>query len=210
MGLSCGNPHLAAAVKPGETVLDLGCGAGFDCFIAAKYVQEAGQVIGVDMTPEMIHKARLNLNNTVYKNIEFRLGEIEHLPVADQQIDLVISNCVINLCEDKKQVFKEIRRVLNNDGRFVISDTIILNDFTPKEKSKLQELKDIYKRFITLEQYQLLLDEVGITNATVAVKGASCFTPESNDPIAQTMYQKLGADWNASERFSTVLVTGKR
>mgnify|MGYP000892631747 FL=1 len=117
MGLGCGNPIAITNLKEGETVLDLGCGGGFDCFLASKKVGETGLVIGVDMTPNMISLARNNAEEDGYKNVEFRLGEIEHLPVTDESVDVIISNCVINLSPDKEKVFNEAYRVLKNGGR---------------------------------------------------------------------------------------------
>lgn len=139
LGLGCGNPQLIANICEGETVLDLGSGAGFDCFLASKKVGDIGQVIGVDMTFEMVTKARNNAYENNYNNVDFRLGEIENLPVADNTVDVIISNCVINLSPNKQRVYDEAYRVLKEGGRLAISDIVLMKDLTDemKEDEKL-------------------------------------------------------------------------
>ncbi len=134
MGLGCGNPQLIAEIKEGETVIDLGSGGGFDCFLASKKVGPEGYVIGVDMTPEMVSKSRILSKKHKYTNVDFRLGEIENLPVADNTADVIISNCVINLSPKKQRVYNEAYRVLLKGGRVAISDVVLIKDLTEEMK----------------------------------------------------------------------------
>ena len=153
LGLGCGNPTALASLKEGETVLDLGSGAGFDCFLAANKVGKNGRVIGVDMTPEMIEKARENARKGNYENIEFRLGEIENLPVDDNSVDVVISNCVIVLSPDKRKVFSEAFRVLKPDGRLMISDIVLLRRLPDFLKNSIEAYIGCVSGAITKNEY---------------------------------------------------------
>jgi arsenite methyltransferase len=157
LGLGCGNPTAVASLKEGERVLDLGSGAGFDCFLADRKVGKQGKVIGVDMTPEMLDKARANAKKGKYTNVEFRLGEIENLPVADNSVDVIISNCVINLAPDKKRVFEEAFRVLAPNGRLMVSDIVLLKQLPESVQKNVEayagcisgaEIKDKYLEMI--------------------------------------------------------------
>jgi ubiquinone/menaquinone biosynthesis C-methylase UbiE len=163
LGLGCGNPTALASLKEGERVLDLGSGAGFDCFLAAKKVGKQGKVIGVDMTPEMLDKARTNAKKGKYTNVDFRLGEIENLPVADNSVDVVISNCVINLAPNKKRVFEEAFRVLAPNSRLMVSDIVLLRELPKSIQKNVEayagciagaEIKDKYFELIRKAGFQ--------------------------------------------------------
>jgi len=167
LGLGCGNPIALASLKEGETVLDLGSGAGFDCFLAAREVGQAGSVIGVDMTPEMIEKARGNARKGGYRNVEFRLGEIEHLPAADGSVDAVISNCVINLSLSKEEVFAEAYRVLKPGGRVMISDLVLSRELPEGLAKSLAAYAGCIAGAIRKDDYIHLLEKAGFRDVRV-------------------------------------------
>jgi arsenite methyltransferase len=173
LGLGCGNPQAIAALRPGETVLDLGSGAGFDCFLAAKRVGQAGKVIGVDMTPEMVTKARENARRVGAANIDFRLGEIEHLPVLDASVDAILSNCVINLSPDKGAVFREAFRVLKPGGRLAISDVISTKPMPPEVKESLEAYTGCVAGAATEQTLRALLTEAGFEEISIRVRPES-------------------------------------
>lgn len=177
MGLSCGNPNALAALKPGEVVLDLGAGGGFDVFIAGRKVGPTGRAIGVDMTPEMLSKARKNIGTyrerTGLENVEFRLGEIEHLPVADASIDVIISNCVINLSPDKAQVFRDAFRVLKAGGRLAISDIVLTADLPPEMHAEVALYTGCVAGAALIADLVAMLTDAGFSAIRIAPKDAS-------------------------------------
>jgi SAM-dependent methyltransferase len=173
LGLGCGNPIAIASLQAGETVLDLGSGAGFDCFLAAQAVGASGQVIGIDMTPEMLRKARENAVQGGFTNVDFRLGEIEHLPVADQTVDVIISNCVINLSPEKPQVFREAFRVLKPGGRLAISDVVTTAAFPETVKNDLALRACCVAGASLIDEVEHMLAEAGFTAISIQPKDES-------------------------------------
>jgi SAM-dependent methyltransferase len=173
LGLGCGNPQAIAALKPGEVVVDLGSGAGFDCFLAARQVGETGHVIGVDMTHEMLKKARENAALIGAANVEFRLGELEHLPVADRTADVVISNCVINLVPDKVQVFREAFRVLRLGGRLAVADIVNTAPLSAELRADPTLLCGCIAGAAAAEQIEGWLRGVGFVDVRVTPKSES-------------------------------------
>ncbi|MBU0508936.1 arsenite methyltransferase [bacterium] len=168
LGLGCGNPLEYADVKPAETVLDLGSGAGLDCFLAAHEVGKQGRVIGVDMTAEMIEKARENARTGAFSNVEFRLGEIEHLPVADSTVDVIISNCVINLSPDKPQVFREAFRVLKPGGRLVVSDLVLTKPISADLRESVEAYVGCVAGALMKDDYLAAIREAGFDSVAIA------------------------------------------
>jgi arsenite methyltransferase len=167
MGLGCGNPVALASLKTGETVVDLGCGGGFDSFLASKEVGKSGKVIGVDMTPEMITKARESAEKAGLSNIEFRLGEIEHLPVADNSADIIMSNCVINLSPDKSRVYRDAFRVLKPGGRLAISDIVATAPLPEEIRKNLALLTACIGGAATIEETEQMLKEAGFRDIKI-------------------------------------------
>ena len=191
LGLGCGNPLALASLKEGETVLDLGSGAGLDCFIAAQKVGQNGKVIGVDMTPEMIEKARENSRKGNYKNVEFRLGEIENLPIADNSIDLVISNCVINLSPDKKKVFKETFRVLKPNGRLMLSDIVLLKELPNVIKNSVNAYIGCLSGAIIKDKYIETIKDAGFQEVRIIDETIFPIECMANDPTAKAISETL-------------------
>ena len=173
MGLGCGNPVALASLQPGEIVVDLGSGGGFDCFLAAKQVGETGRVIGVDMTPDMLNKARANAEKMQTKNVEFRLGEIEHLPVADNSTDIIMSNCVINLSPDKQSVYRDAYRILKPGGRLAISDIVALEPLPEEIQQNLALVSACVGGAATLDDTRVMLSEAGFIDIKITPKEES-------------------------------------
>ena len=193
LGLSCGNPTALASLKEGEVVLDLGSGAGFDCFLAAAKVGPMGQVIGVDMTPQMIDKARNSAKMNCIENVEFRLGEIEHLPVGNNSVDVVISNCVINLSADKPRVFGEVYRVLKPGGRIAISDIALLKELPGQIRESIEAYVGCVGGAMLVDDYKKIVEAALLKNVRVTVKESSaCINLNTEDPIARAILDGVG------------------
>ena len=192
LGLGCGNPVVLASLKKGETVLDLGSGAGLDCFLAANKVGEKGRVIGVDMTPEMVDKARENATESSYKNVEFRLGEIENLPVADNTVDVIISNCVINLSPNKGRVFKEAFRALKPGGRLMVSDIVLLKELPEVIKKSVKAYIGCLSGAIMKDKYIETIKKAGFQEVKIIEETHFPIEYMSNDPTAKAVMENSG------------------
>lgn len=191
LGLGCGNPVALVSLKEGETVLDLGAGAGFDCFLAANKVGQSGKIIGVDMTPEMISKARANAKEGGYENVEFRLGEIENIPAADNSVDVIISNCVINLSPDKKRVFREAFRVLKLGGRLMVSDIVLLKELPDFIKKSVAAYVGCISGALLKNDYLEAIREAGFQEVQVLDETFFPIDCMANDPTAKAIINEL-------------------
>ncbi|CAL5978624.1 Arsenite_methyltransferase [Hexamita inflata] len=211
MGLSCGNPSAVAALKEGEVVLDLGSGGGMDVFIAGLKVGQSGRAIGVDMTAAMIDKARKNAKifteRSGLSNVEFRLGEIEHLPCADSSVDVIISNCVLNLSQNKEQVWREIFRVLKPNGRVAISDMALLKLLPPQVKQIVNALCGCVTGAVLLEETQKLVEKVGLINVVLKQKPEYVAAMTSfKDPLYKEVINYLPKDASVQDYLTSVEV----
>ena len=191
LGLGCGNPIALASLAEGEIVLDLGSGGGFDCFLAANKVGEKGKVIGVDMTPEMIDKARENAKKSNYENVEFRLGEIENIPAADNSVDVVISNCVINLSPDKSRVFSEAFRVLKPSGRLMVSDIVLLKELPDFIKNSIAAYVGCISGAMMKDEYLETIREAGFGEVKIVDETVFPIECMANDPTAKAIIDKV-------------------
>jgi arsenite methyltransferase len=199
LGLGCGNPQAIAALRPGETVLDLGSGGGIDCFLAARAVGDAGRVIGVDMTPEMVSRARSNAEKGGYSNVEFRLGEIEHLPTADASVDVVISNCVINLSPDKPGVLTEAFRALRPGGRLAVSDVVATAPIPKEVRDDLSCYSSCVGGAVATSEYERLLKAAGFVNVKVEPRAES-----------RTLVEGWASEHNVAEYVLAAVITAEK
>lgn len=191
LGLGCGHPVALSSLREGETVLDLGCGAGLDCFLAAQRVGKSGRVIGVDMTPEMIEKAREHAEKGKFENVEFKLAEIEDLPLADDSVDVVISNCVINLSPDKKRVFREAFRVLKPGGRLMISDIVLLKEIPVSIKKSVEAYIGCVAGAILKDEYLSAIKDAGFQKVKIMDETSFPVDFLDNDPITHVIIENL-------------------
>ena len=209
LSLGCGNPVALASLNEGETVVDLGSGAGIDCFLAAKKVGEKGKVIGVDMTTEMINKARENAGKGNYGNVEFRLGEIENLPVADNTADVIISNCVINLSLNKQRIFKEAFRVLKPGGRLMVSDMVLLKEL-PEEIKKRAHPASCVRGAILKDEYLETIEKAGFHNVKITQEKQHSFEDAVNDPNTKVIVARPDQDTRELKHLSGLVETQKK
>ena len=206
MNLGCGNPVALASLREGETVIDLGSGGGLDCFLASKKVGKTGKVIGIDMTPEMIDRARDNCRRGKYTNVEFRLGEIENLPVADNTADVIISNCVINLSPNKSRVFEEAFRVLKPNGRMLISDMVLLKEIPPEIMGNIAAYIGCIAGAEKKHRYLELIKRAGFENVHIIEETPMSYEALITDETAKQIMNDLKINKKqAAELLGTVV-----
>ncbi len=215
MGLSCGNPTAIASLKPGEIVLDLGSGGGFDAFVAGPKVGPTGRVIGVDMTPEMVAKARRNTQSyrqaSGLDNVEFRLGEIEHLPVADASVNVVISNCVLNLSPDKPQVWREIARILKPGGRVAVSDLALLRPLPDAVRQMVEALVGCVAGAVLIEETERMIREAGLGEIALTPKPEYVKAMKDwEDPLYRRVAEALPVGATASDYITSLNISARR
>jgi len=215
LGLSCGNPGAIAALKPGEVVLDLGSGAGFDAFLCGPKVGASGRVIGVDMTPDMLAKARGNIagytQRTGLANVEFRMGEIEHLPVADASVDVVISNCVINLSPDKPQVWREIARVLKPGGRVAVSDMVLLKPLPAALAAAINAYVGCIAGASLLDDLRAMMRDAGLVKLELTPKPAYVATLSAgDDPLYRQVRALLPEGGSPADYITSMDIAARR
>ena len=202
LNLGCGNPLAFAQIKPGMTVMDLGSGAGFDCFLASNKVGESGKVIGIDMTPEMLDKARSNAKKGNYGNVEFRLGQIENIPSGDSTVDLIISNCVINLSVDKPQVFREAMRVLKPGGKLMVSDIVLTGELPEKVMKSVDAYASCISGALMKDDYIKAIKDAGFIDVKIEAESQYSFGADDtvgcgcNDPLIKSASEDLGVSLN--------------
>jgi len=209
LGLGCGNPVAFGVIKEGDVVLDLGSGAGVDCFLASKIVGDQGRVIGVDMTPEMVERAKANARNNGYRNVEFRLGEIETLPVNSASVDVVISNCVINLSTDKPKVFQEAFRVLKPGGQLMVSDIVLLEDLPDYLKGSVEAYAGCIAGAVRKDEYLAAIKRSGFDEITVV--GESNYPAEliAEQPFLKELAANMNIPMSELQRIGSLVVSMK-
>lgn len=206
--LGCGNPVALAELKEGEIVLDLGSGAGIDCFLAAKKVGPKGKVIGIDMTPEMIRKAENNAKKAGMLNTEFKLGDIENLPVDDNSINVIISNCVINLSPDKEKVFQEIHRVLKPGGKVTISDMALLKQLPVNIEKNIKAYVGCVSGAILIDKYKAIMNSAGFKRVKITPKKYTFISDNTNDPFCRFLFDNLPKGKSIYDYVTSIYVDG--
>ncbi len=215
MGLSCGNPTALASLQPGEVVVDLGSGGGFDCFIAGPRVGPSGRVIGVDMTPDMLAKARGNTaayrDRSGLDNVEFRLGEIEHLPLPDASVDVIISNCVLNLSPSKPQVWREIARVLKPNGRVAVSDLALLQPLPETVRTSVEALIGCVAGAVLVDETQQMMQAAGLAQIELTPRPGYMETLDDvQDPLYREIVAKLPAGTKPADFITSLDIAGRK